>query len=308
MRSDDRAPLVSVVMIFLNADPFITEAIDSVLAQTHGNWELLMVDDGSMDRSSEKSKRYAEKYPGKIQYLEHDGHKNKGMSASRNLAISHAHGEYIAFLDADDMWLPRKLERQTAILDEHPKAAFVFGRTEWWYSWEGKSDNGRSDFLQKFSVPLDTLVQPPAVLDMFLLDEWASLCDVMVRRSAIEQVGAYEEIFRGMYEDQAFHAKLCFTFPAFVSGESWYRYRQHDRACTTQSHQLGITTTARLMFLSWLENYLAGHNGKNTSTWRIVRKHLFPYRHPQLVRLSGRVRGLVQGVQRRFFVSELARG
>src|SRR5919198_1004258 len=105
-------PLVSAIIIFLNAERFIQEAIESVFAQTYDAWELLLVDDGSTDGSTAIARRYAEQHPGKVRYLEHNGHQNRGKSASRNLAIRNCTGEYIAFLDADDVWLPRKLEQQ----------------------------------------------------------------------------------------------------------------------------------------------------------------------------------------------------
>src|SRR5262249_40463181 len=101
-------PLVSVIMIFLNAEPFIEEAIDSVLQQTYADWELLLVDDGSSDASTQIARRFAAGLPGRVRYLEHDQHVNLGKSASRNLGISEARGEFIAFLDADDVWLPHK--------------------------------------------------------------------------------------------------------------------------------------------------------------------------------------------------------
>src|ERR687889_2435319 len=92
-------PLVSSIIIFLNRERFIQEAIESVFAQTYDNWELLLVDDGSTDGSTQIALRYAERYPEKVRYLEHPGHQNSGMSASRNLGIRYAKGEYIAFLD-----------------------------------------------------------------------------------------------------------------------------------------------------------------------------------------------------------------
>src|SRR5438128_2284668 len=105
-------PLVSTVMIFLNAERFMQEALDSVFAQTWERWELLLVDDGSTDDSREIAKRSAAEHPAKVRYLEHPGHENRGMSASRNLGIRHARGAFVAFLDADDVWLPAKLAEQ----------------------------------------------------------------------------------------------------------------------------------------------------------------------------------------------------
>ena len=96
--------LVSCIIIFFNAEKFLGEAIESVFAQTYKNWELLLVDDGSTDDSTTIALNYAEQYPEKVCYLEHEGHQNRGMSATRNLGIRLATGEYIAFLDADDIW------------------------------------------------------------------------------------------------------------------------------------------------------------------------------------------------------------
>src|SRR5690349_14304343 len=98
--------LVSVIMIFLDAAPYLDEAVASVFAQTYGRWELLLVDDGSIDGSSVIASGYAEQHPDKVRYLEHPNHENRGMSASRNLGIMQAHGEFVAFLDADDVYLP----------------------------------------------------------------------------------------------------------------------------------------------------------------------------------------------------------
>ena len=109
-------PLVSIVVIFLDAEAFIEEAIESVLAQTYRHWELVLVDDGSSDGGSEIARRYAASHADRIRYIEHDRHQNRGMSASRNAGIREARGEYIAFLDADDVWFAEKLEHQVAIL------------------------------------------------------------------------------------------------------------------------------------------------------------------------------------------------
>src|SRR5688572_12435956 len=105
-------PLVSIIIIFLNAADFLREAIESVLTQTYENWELLLVDDGSSDGSTAIASGYVTQYPEKLRSLEHPNHDNFGMSASRNLGIRHAKGQYIAFLDADDVWMSDKLAHQ----------------------------------------------------------------------------------------------------------------------------------------------------------------------------------------------------
>ena len=104
----DRKPLVSVVLNFFNAEKFIREAIESVLAQTYNNWELLLVDDRSTDGSGQIALRYARKDAERVKYLTHKEREKIGRSASLNLGIRNARGEYIAFLDADDVWLPEE--------------------------------------------------------------------------------------------------------------------------------------------------------------------------------------------------------
>src|SRR5256885_11136720 len=118
--------LVSVVMPFLNLAQYLGEAIESVLAQTYPSWELLLVDDGSTDGASEIARSYAARHPERIRYLEHPGHRNRGMSASRNLGLQQSRGALVAFLDSDDVWLPEKLARQVATLDAHPEAQMTF--------------------------------------------------------------------------------------------------------------------------------------------------------------------------------------
>jgi glycosyltransferase involved in cell wall biosynthesis len=116
---------VSIITPFLNAGPFIEESIKSVLSQTYDDWELLLVDDGSTDASTEIALKYAATHPHKLRYLSHEHRQNRGASASRNLAARHARGEYLAFLDADDVYLPRKLEVKVPILDANPEVAML---------------------------------------------------------------------------------------------------------------------------------------------------------------------------------------
>lgn len=110
-----RRPLVSVIMPTYNCARFIAASIQSVIEQTLTDWEMLIVDDGSTDNTYELIGPYLEKYPN-IRYS--CLAENSGPSAARTEAIRKAEGKYIAFLDSDDIWMPEKLQKQTAFMQE----------------------------------------------------------------------------------------------------------------------------------------------------------------------------------------------
>lgn len=282
-------PLVSGIIIFLNGEEFFEEAIQSVFAQTYENWELLLVDDGSTDRSTEIAKRYAEKYPSKVRYLEHEGHQNKGMSATRNLGIKHAQGEYIAFLDADDVWVPNKLEQQVAIMQEHTEAAMCYGPTLFWFSWPGNRNEGERDWKTRHGPQINALVEPPGLLALLLEDEFTvpSTCSVVVRRSTFDEVGAFEEDFKDQMEDMVFHTKIFLKKPVYVSSECWGWYRQHPNNSGARAQASGYwkynePNPARCAYLRWVESYMIAEGAQDTAAWRVLQRELFPYRHPHL--------------------------
>lgn len=114
--------LVSIVMPAYNCEKYVIEAIDSVLAQTYSNWELLVIDDGSKDNTLRIINEFGNK-DSRIKALPND--KNMGVSATRNRGIDLASGDWIAFLDSDDMWEPSKLEKQFKAAQES-SAEFLF--------------------------------------------------------------------------------------------------------------------------------------------------------------------------------------
>lgn len=134
MIAESKQETVSVIMPVYNAEKFIDEAINSVISQTYLNWELLIVDDCSTDKSSTIVKKYVKK-DCRIRYLKTE--KCSGSPAlPRNLGISEAKGRYIAFLDSDDMWLPDKLKNQLKVI-VHPEIGIVFSNYEK-IGWDGE--------------------------------------------------------------------------------------------------------------------------------------------------------------------------
>ena len=106
--------LVSIISPSYNCEKFIAKTIDSVLAQTYENWELIIVDDCSTDNTDAVVAKYNDK---RIKYLKND--KNSGAAVSRNRALREAKGRWIAFLDSDDLWLPEKLEKQIHFMESN---------------------------------------------------------------------------------------------------------------------------------------------------------------------------------------------
>jgi glycosyltransferase involved in cell wall biosynthesis len=290
-------PRVSVVIIFLDAERFLGEAVDSVLAQTYRDWELLLVDDGSTDGSGAIARQYAEANRNRVRYLAHPQLANRGMSASRNLGVQHAVGEYVAFLDSDDVWLPSILGDQVAILDAQADAAMVYGPLQYWFSWTGDARDGARDRIEALGVPPDTIVRPPRLLPLFLQDRAAVPSGLLVRRAVITAVGGFEEAFRGEYEDQVFCAKVCTTRPVFASGRTWYRYRQHPGSCVAEGLRTGDTVQARVTFLRWLRRYLLGQRVTDVAVWFALHEELWRLTSPllcksltQSYRLASRVK------------------
>ena len=128
-----KSPPVSVVIPAFNAESVIGETLGSVRAQTFRDFEVIVVDDGSRDGTADIVRRFCEKDP-RFCLLEQG---NRGTSAARNAGLERARGEFIAFLDHDDVWFPEKLARQVELSHADPRANFLFAN---FYFWDGKQD------------------------------------------------------------------------------------------------------------------------------------------------------------------------
>jgi glycosyltransferase involved in cell wall biosynthesis len=295
--------LVSITIPFLNAERFIQEAIESVFTQTYDNWELLLVDDGSTDRSTQIALSYAKDHAGKVRYLEHAEHQNRGQSASRNLGIQQGKGEYIAFLDADDVWLPGKLKEQVAILEAQPEAGMVYGASLYWSSWTGNSEDIQSDYMAKLGVEPDSLIRPHTLLTLSLESTAPTPCpsNILLRRRVVEDVVGFEEIFRRkyqMYEDQAFLAKIYLNTPVFVASGYWDKYRQHADSCVSVMTRAGQKYSAGLFYLKWLSRYLADRGIKNGELWQALRQKRSRYRVAAMSHWIGRAKLHIRDMRR----------
>jgi glycosyltransferase involved in cell wall biosynthesis len=286
------APRVSAIVIFLNEARFIAEAIESVRAQSYADWELILVDDGSTDASTAIARDYAGREPGKIRYLEHPGHANLGMSAARNLGVANARGEFVGFLDADDVWLPEKLREQLAILDANPSVQMVYGPTLLWRTWR---DGGATDDFCELGFSPDSIVMPPRLLVSLIANraQTPTTCNALMRRAAIARVGGFEAVFRGMFEDQVFFMKLGVIAPVYVASRVWARYRQRDDSSSAVEERSGKVRESRRTLLDWLEHYLRAVDVRAPAVWRELRRQQRVARWPRLHALHARLRDLL---------------
>lgn len=282
---------VSCIIIFLNGERFMREAIDSVFAQTFTNWELILVDDGSNDGSSDLAGALAAAHPERVRLLEHEGRQRRGVGASRNLGVEAARGEYVAFLDADDVWVSTQLEEQLAVLELHPEAAAVFGRTRYWYSWTGQPDDARRDYVASLRTRSDRVMTPPALFPHLLWpgdSAFFCICSVLLRREVIERVGRFEPEFVDLYEDMAFHAKVFLVSPVYVSSAIWGWYRQHPDSTCAVAERDGSTRDATRHFLGWVAAHLDRSGASTRKLRRLVDQRRWWLEHPILD--AGRVR------------------
>ncbi|MCJ7664359.1 MAG: glycosyltransferase [Desulfobacterales bacterium] len=166
-------PKVSVIIPTHNRKAFVLEAVASVLAQTYGDYELIVVDDGSSDGTDEALKRYE----AHLQYLYQE---NQGVSVARNCGLERARGEFIAFLDSDDLWLPKKLDMQLAFMDQHPEAQICYTDEIWIRS--GVRVNPK-----KRHAKYSGWVYPHCLALCII-----SPSSALIRRSLFEQVGGFD--------------------------------------------------------------------------------------------------------------------
>jgi glycosyltransferase involved in cell wall biosynthesis len=173
----NNVPHVSVVVAAYNAAGTLDEALASVAAQTYGDFELIVVDDGSTDATPELLAKYAAIWPWMTWFRQ----ENTGVATARNRALERARGDLIAFQDADDIWLPEKLAEQVPLLDQNPDTDLVFADSTFF-----PSDPASPGSLFQQKPP-----QRGRVLQKLLMGCFVLMGTVVVRKSAILGVGGF---------------------------------------------------------------------------------------------------------------------
>jgi glycosyltransferase involved in cell wall biosynthesis len=215
-------PLVSVVIAAYNAEAFISETIQSIQAQTYQNFEVIIVDDGSHDRTAEIVKSFAEN-DDRIKLIQQQ---NTGVAASRNLAIQHSSGKYIAPIDADDIWYPERLSKHVYCLETSDEIVGLV------YSWsmylnEAGEIKGYSPFGQLGAVEGNVL----AMLVFYnFLD---NACTTMFRRACLDRVGYYNCDLETC-EDWDLYLRIAEHYQFRIVPEYLIGYRQYNGSMSTK--------------------------------------------------------------------------
>lgn len=263
---------VSVVVPFRDGERYLAEAIASVQAQTVTEWELVLVDDGSTDGSHRIAAAAAEA-DHRICLLGRPFGTPGSAAAARNLGIDAARGEFVAFLDADDVYEPDNLSTLLAGFQDHPEVMMVYGPTRWWHP---RAED--RDWVEGMRREAGRVHRPPELVNRVVLLQRGQVpctCSVLIRRRALQATGGFDETFQ-LYEDQTLWVKLLLRFPAYVTDVAGARYRQHGGSTTARSEQAGVYVRtrphqARAAFLDWIGEYARAAGLADRSVQRALR-------------------------------------
>ncbi len=239
---------VSIIIPAYNSREYIGKAIESATSQSFKNIEIFVVDDGSTDGTKDAVESYIR--DSKIRYIHQE---NKGPAAARNLGISKSSGEFIAFLDADDIWLPDKLEQQMPLFDD-PEVALVFSDTE--IFGDGFPFKKHSEF-SRFARG--------DVYAKLIMGNFIPTSSVVVRRVAMDEAGGFDEDKKiSIGEDYFLWLMIARKYKFDFSPESLVKYRIHG----------GQTSASRIKSYKSLCHIYAKLGKRNGYTFGIVSKYL----------------------------------
>ena len=217
-----KVPLVSVIIPAYNSANYIEEALESVFEQTFQDFEIIVIDDGSTDETGEVLKKYGDR----IRLLFQD---NGGCASARNKGIRIARGKYIAFLDADDLWMPTKLEKQVAMFEKNENLGMM---TTGVYSFDEKGVFGYSKNKRKILMPGD-------VARNIFLHSNVGTPTVMVRKEVFDIVGLFEErtqqgekVFLSHGSDDNMWVRIAAHFDVELIDEALAKIRVHPSMMT----------------------------------------------------------------------------
>jgi glycosyltransferase involved in cell wall biosynthesis len=227
-------PRVSVIVPAYNAAVYLPYAIDSVLSQTYPDWEIVIVDDGSTDNTRSVVDSYRARLRERLQYIYQP---NRGLSAARNVGIKASRGEFIAMLDADDVWLPHRLARGIAVLDADPKTGLVHARVV-------RIDVHGSITGQLKVVPED--LSGRIARKIYTRRAHLVCPTVMFRKSCLQAAGWFDETMQAT-EDRDLWFRIALHYSVAYIDEVLAHYRLSPSSITSNLDRL---LTGQLSFVA----------------------------------------------------------
>jgi len=215
--------MISIIMTAFNAQRYIHNAIESIINQTYTDWELIVVDDASTDKTFKILMDYRWKKDNKINKDINltiiRKAKNEGHTKCLNTALESCQGDYIAWHDADDVSLPTRFEKQVAILQNHPTYGFV--------TTHGITINENGNRTENFYTDEAQREKKTTITDKFKDDCWLLLPSMMFRRSVIDKIGGFDE---ECYYGQDFnfvYRMLMAKYNFEIIPEELFKFRKH---------------------------------------------------------------------------------
>lgn len=214
--SESLVPLVSVIVPVYNGARFLRAALDSALAQTFQDFEIIVIDDGSKDSSGAIADEYAARHPAKFVVI-HQA--NGGLVVARNAGLAVARGRYMALLDADDEWLPHHLAASIAVLEKRAEIGLVHANIQ-----RINTDGSKTLSVKRFwNRGTDTFAT------VYLRREHVACSTVVARRDLIDRVGQFDEAFNRIgCEDRDLWLRCAFETEFVFIDDVHLRYRTHD--------------------------------------------------------------------------------
>ena len=214
-KGHNRMPKISVIIPAYNAMCYLPDTLDNLLKQTYNDFEVIIVNDGSSDSIEQWFSQF------KDQRIKLISQENQGAGIARNTGIINARSEYIAFLDADDIWEPTKLEKQVRILEDNPEVGLVYTWVE--YVNEIGQSTGRVLKHTAEGNVWEKLIESNPI-------ECGSVA--MVRRSCFDDVGIFDVNVGSFVEDWELWLRIASRFPFKVVKEVLVYYRQHSNSAS----------------------------------------------------------------------------
>lgn len=289
-------PIVSIIIPVYNKADYIQNTLGSALGQSFPNTEIILVDDGSTDCSLEILKAYFKKYPDKITLIDQE---NRGVSSATNTGLCAAKGEYIQFLDADDLMSTDKIENQIMLLKDKPSS--FMASCEWVMFQDNPSNftNIPYGVFQEFDSGLDLLLR------FWNHQEMMAISSYLIHRSLIEKAGPWDESLTINQDGEFFARALIHAGKVLFEPKSKVFYRKPSATNVSQQKSEKAMSSQLESIKSYERHVLQVQNTKNMriALMKVYQKFIYDVypNYPELIKQAEKLQ-LSLGISKRVFI------